>query len=92
MVTVTQKFLVRAATLHPLLRLEKEIEMLENAGMAPAITKENTATPSPAKEAQKAEVVLNSRQVRRVPGAPSLLWPDFRSLCIRIPACHFLAV
>lgn len=64
MVPITRKFPVRAATLHPFLRLEKEIEVLENAGLPPAITKEKAATPSPAKEAQKEEVVLNSRQVR----------------------------
>lgn len=42
--------------------------MLEKADVTPATTKENVATPSPAKEAQKAEMVLNSRQVRRYPG------------------------
>ncbi|KAF6306840.1 paralemmin [Rhinolophus ferrumequinum] len=43
-------------------RLEKEIEVLEKADVSPATNKENMATPSPAKEAQKAEMVLNSRQ------------------------------
>lgn len=58
-------------------RLEKEIEVLENAGLPPAITKEKAATPSPAKEAQKEEVVLNSRQTpvgtpkeKHVPNTP----------------------
>lgn len=51
-------------------RLEKEIEVLENTDAGPASTKENVAAPglaralvpSPAKETQKAEVVLNSQQ------------------------------
>lgn len=43
-------------------RLEKEIEVLENTDVPPATIKENVATPSPAKEAQKAEVVLNFHQ------------------------------
>lgn len=49
-------------------RLEKEIEVLENTDVPPATIKENVATPSPAKEAQKAEVVLNFHQVRVSPG------------------------
>nr|XP_019571584.1 PREDICTED: paralemmin-1 isoform X3 [Rhinolophus sinicus] len=59
-------------------RLEKEIEVLEKADVPPATTKENVATPSPAKEAQKAEMVLNSRQTpvgtpkaeKHVPNSP----------------------
>ncbi|KAM7140272.1 paralemmin-1 isoform 2-T2 [Molossus nigricans] len=43
-------------------RLEKEIEVLENADALPATIKENVAAPSPAKDTQKAEVVLNSQQ------------------------------
>lgn len=43
-------------------RLEKEIEVLENADALPATAKENVTAPSPAKETQKAEVVLNSQQ------------------------------
>lgn len=43
-------------------RLEQEIEVLENTDVRPATAKENTAAPSPAKETQKAEVVLNSQQ------------------------------
>lgn len=58
-------------------RLEKEIEVLENADMPPASSKENVAAPSPSKEAQKAEVMLNSHQVRRFRGPQPLLWPDF---------------
>ncbi|XP_006764841.2 PREDICTED: paralemmin-1 isoform X4 [Myotis davidii] len=43
-------------------RLEQEIEVLENADARPAVAKENVAAPSPAKQTQKAEVVLNSQQ------------------------------
>ncbi|CAK6445733.1 unnamed protein product [Pipistrellus nathusii] len=43
-------------------RLEQEIEALENTDARPAAAKENVAAPSPAKETQKAEVVLNSQQ------------------------------
>ncbi|XP_054573552.1 paralemmin-1 isoform X2 [Eptesicus fuscus] len=43
-------------------RLEQEIEVLENADARPATAKEKVAAPSPAKETQKAEVVLNSQQ------------------------------
>nr|KAF6349600.1 paralemmin [Myotis myotis] len=43
-------------------RLEQEIEVLENADTRPAVAKENVAAPSPAKQTQKAEVVLNSQQ------------------------------
>ncbi|EPQ08047.1 Paralemmin-1, partial [Myotis brandtii] len=42
--------------------LEQEIEVLENADARPAVAKENVAAPSPAKQTQKAEVVLNSQQ------------------------------
>ncbi|XP_019512750.1 PREDICTED: paralemmin-1 isoform X1 [Hipposideros armiger] len=58
-------------------RLEKEIEVLENTDVPPVAIKENVATPSLAKEAQKAEVVLNSRQTpvgtpkeKHVPNTP----------------------
>ncbi|XP_053767167.1 paralemmin-1 isoform X1 [Desmodus rotundus] len=51
-------------------RLEKEIEVLDNADALPATARENRAAPrlahtpalSPAKETQKAEVVQNSQQ------------------------------
>ncbi|KAF0882092.1 PALM protein, partial [Crocuta crocuta] len=45
-------------------RLQKEIEVLENAGPLTTATGEGTAAPSPAKD-QKTEVALDSRQVRR---------------------------
>uniref|UniRef100_A0A2K5QHZ5 Paralemmin-1 n=1 Tax=Cebus imitator TaxID=2715852 RepID=A0A2K5QHZ5_CEBIM len=45
-------------------RLEKEIEVLEHGDSTPASAKENAAAPSPAKEERKAEVVMNSQQVR----------------------------
>nr|KAF6349601.1 paralemmin [Myotis myotis] len=56
-------------------RLEQEIEVLENADTRPAVAKENVAAPSPAKQTQKAEVVLNSQQVRRSQG-PHPCWPQ----------------
>uniref|UniRef100_A0A9L0II11 Paralemmin-1 n=1 Tax=Equus asinus TaxID=9793 RepID=A0A9L0II11_EQUAS len=43
-------------------RLEKEIEVLENADAAPATAREPAAAPSPAQEEEKAEVVVNSQQ------------------------------
>lgn len=93
--------LMRAAASHPLPRLEKEIEVLDNADALPATARENRAAPrlahtpalSPAKETQKAEVVQNSQQVRRFPGpwgaTSCLLWPDFRASCVGISACRF---
>lgn len=45
-------------------RLQKEIEVLENAGPLTTATGEGTAAPSPAED-QKTEVALDSRQVRR---------------------------
>ncbi|KAG8519220.1 Mitotic interactor and substrate of PLK1 [Galemys pyrenaicus] len=43
-------------------RLEEEIEVLENKDSLPANTKENAAAPSPAKEGEKTEAVMNSQQ------------------------------
>lgn len=74
-------------TTYPLCRLEKEVEVLENAAdVPPATARESVVTlsparapaPSPTKEAQKAELVLNSQQVRRFPG-PTLLWRELRA-------------
>lgn len=46
-------------------RLQKEIEVLEDAGpLTAAAAGERPTAPSPAKD-QKAEVVLDSQQVRR---------------------------
>ena len=45
-------------------RLQKEIEVLENAGPLTTAAGEGAAAPSPAKD-EKTEVALDSRQVRR---------------------------
>lgn len=45
-------------------RLQKEVEVLENAGPLATAAGEGAAAPSPAKD-EKTEVALDSRQVRR---------------------------
>lgn len=71
----------------PLRRLEKEVEVLENAvDVPPATARDSVVTPSPARapapgparEARQAEPALNSQQVRQFLG-PALLWPEFRA-------------
>lgn len=101
MVLGTWPRLMRAAASHPLPRLEKEIEVLDNEDALPTTARESRAAPSlahtpalsPAKEAQKAEAVQNAQQVRRFPGpwgaSSPQLWPDFRASCLGVSACCF---
>lgn len=58
-----QKCPVRAVASCALPRLQKEIEVLEDTGPLTTVAGERPAALSPAKD-QKAEVVLDSQQVR----------------------------